>query len=382
MVSEAAIGSRAGRLGIIVRPVGDSCNLRCSYCYLRDKVRAPINVMPHSILEELIEQAAALSRNVQLLWHGGEPLLAGRVFFEAAIQMQSREMDVQFENFIQTNAILVDEDWTTFFRDAHFRVRVSLDGPELLNDRMRINGSNRGSYRSIRRSIERLIAAGVQVQISCVITEQSAGNIEEIYRHFQEIGVTGVSFLPAQHRNGGMILPSTLSATTYASVYNAIFDLWSSDASGLRVREMEAIVSSLVGKPHGDCTYSGNCAQIVRLEPSGDFFPCELHEDKAGASYGRLGDLTLADILARRFTGNVAALSARIKENVKDCPWYDVCHGGCYAARSSKVTNPKYFYCCEARSQVFRYIAAKLADRKGSQKRECANLISIQSNFR
>ena len=73
---------------LILEPV-QRCNLRCLYCYSDE---AGAGVMSRQTLQTALEKTARYAerqgfREIHILWHGGEPLLAGLGFFRAAMKM-------------------------------------------------------------------------------------------------------------------------------------------------------------------------------------------------------------------------------------------------------------------------------------------------------
>ena len=88
---------RATAFGAMIKPVGATCNLDCTYCYYLDKelqapkVR-PTDVMSDELLEEFIQQYIQGNQVpvVSFCWHGGEPLLAGLDFFRRAMELQQK----------------------------------------------------------------------------------------------------------------------------------------------------------------------------------------------------------------------------------------------------------------------------------------------------
>lgn len=350
-------------LSLVVRPIGDTCNLRCTYCYLGEKVRAPLRVMSGETLRCLISEAADIAGRVQLLWHGGEPLLAGLAFYEAAAELQASSPAVAFENYVQTNGTLLDERWVRFFARHRFQVRLSLDGPQVLHDLHRRNLADRGSHTQVTAAIGLLRQVGITPQVSCVVTEQTASRIAEVYEFLRDEGIAEIAFLPAFLRVDGKVHETTLTPASFVRAYSALFDLWAGDQREVRVREIEAMVSGLVGHPSGDCTFTGTCALVARVEADGKVLPCELHTGEDAEVYGRIGEDPFTALLARRFTGRIAQLSRQIQASpaLRDCRWAHLCNGGCYAARTSRSDgSERYFYCCEARGEVFSYLSSRL----------------------
>ena len=125
-LGDVAKMQRAPAFGTMIKPIGSACNLDCHYCYYRDKSEIYNGNMPRmseELLEEYIRQyiQGASQQNISFCWHGGEPLMAGLPFFEKAMELQKRYAgDKIIENTLQTNGILVNEDWCRFFKENNF----------------------------------------------------------------------------------------------------------------------------------------------------------------------------------------------------------------------------------------------------------------------
>ena len=88
---------RATAFGAMVKPVGATCNLDCTYCYYLDKElqapkARPTDVMSDELLEEVSQQYIQGNQVPvgSFCWHGGEPLLAGLDFFRRAMELQQK----------------------------------------------------------------------------------------------------------------------------------------------------------------------------------------------------------------------------------------------------------------------------------------------------
>ncbi len=361
MVLPTAISLSETVLSLVIRPVGDTCNLHCTYCYLGSAVDSPLIVMSRECLRQLTEEASESSSKIEFLWHGGEPLLAGTDFFKSALEFQSLNSS-HFQNFIQTNGTLINREWAHFLAEKNFHVRLSLDGPQAVHDYFRTYKSSRGSQGDVIRAVRTLRAAGIEPIVSCVITEDTVPSIDSVYEFFRDLGISRLSFLPAFVQRFDQVIPPTLSPQGYALAYKRLFDLWSNDKTRIQIRELEGIVSSILGRPAGDCTFTGSCAQAVRIEPDGTVFPCELHKGELAERYGRIGNESLNEILLKRYSSRVGGLCKRLvlNDECMNCEWFKSCHGGCYASYVTRSDGVKSYYYCEARKQLFAHIRERI----------------------
>ena len=115
VASVAAAGHRQVPFRQFVLKVFSRCNLACDYCYVYEMAdqgwRHQPTVMSQPIMEQAIERIAEHARahriaSVQVVLHGGEPLLAGRVFTEGLARQVRRALPAgtEAELAVQTNA--------------------------------------------------------------------------------------------------------------------------------------------------------------------------------------------------------------------------------------------------------------------------------------
>ena len=148
---------------LILEPV-KRCNLSCRYCYSDG---AGAGVMSRQTLQTALEKTARYAerqgfREIHILWHGGEPLLAGLGFFRAAMKiLHGLASDLKFHHYLQTNSLLLDHDFCAFFHDHEFQIGISLDGPQVLHDSMRIGADGQGSHAAVLEKVRLLEEQGV-----------------------------------------------------------------------------------------------------------------------------------------------------------------------------------------------------------------------------
>ena len=132
---------------VFAKPAGAVCNLECRYCYYLKKKdlygKGQSFRMSEDILEKYIVQHIDASSTpvIRFSWHGGEPTVLGPDYFRKVVALQRvhRPPGKRIANGIQTNGVLLDEEWGHFLAAEGFAVGISLDGPKELHDCCRVS---------------------------------------------------------------------------------------------------------------------------------------------------------------------------------------------------------------------------------------------------
>ncbi|ROT33781.1 radical SAM protein [Micromonospora sp. HM5-17] len=159
------------------------CNLDCGYCYL--PARAVDRRMPVAVAEAVAAPVNGWARQgrFSVVWHGGEPLAAGRGHLGALLA----PFDPTVEHHVQTNATLIDDAWCEFFTEHRIRVSVSVDGPRERNLE-RVSRGGRPAYDRIMAGIAALRRHGIPFSALCVVSRPEPGLAAELYDFFLELG--------------------------------------------------------------------------------------------------------------------------------------------------------------------------------------------------
>ena len=142
---------------IFAKPVGAICNLDCHYCYyLQKELLYPQTEsfrMSDDLLEEYIVQQIEIAPEpvINFFWHGGEPTILGLDYFHRIVELQRKHQppNRRITNGIQTNGVLLNDDWCRFFAAENFAVGLSLDGPAALHDAYRVTKGQKPDRKSV-----------------------------------------------------------------------------------------------------------------------------------------------------------------------------------------------------------------------------------------
>ena len=335
------MGKASREFQVFVKPAGAVCNLDCQYCYYRDKRSLYPDTgalrMTDSLLEEYIVQHidAVGGPETVFSWHGGEPTTLGVDFFRKAVELQRKHKPPgwRIRNGIQTNGVLLDEEWGRFLAAEDFRIGLSLDGPADLHDPYRVTRGGQPSHRLAMRGYELLRKHAVHTDILCVVHNLNVRHPLTVYRFFREIGCLFLGFLPAVGRapeSPGGVGPYTPSAGDYGAFLCKIFDEWvERDTNRMAVQTFEEAARPALGMEHSLCVFRETCGQIPVIEHNGDFFPCDHYVDREHR-LGNIRETPLAELLdspAQRAFGE--AKRDALPRYCRECEALAMCHGGC-----------------------------------------------------
>lgn len=143
------------------------CDLSCDYCYMYEMADQSWRSQPKGMSADIAEATAMRIgehahahglREVALILHGGEPLLAGRYLIGLLVEATRKAAgpEVTVRAHVQTNAVGLTDTYLRLFDELAVQVGVSLDGGPQEHDRHRRFASGRGSYAAVAAGLERL----------------------------------------------------------------------------------------------------------------------------------------------------------------------------------------------------------------------------------
>lgn len=328
------------------------CNLACNYCFQNhDDSR----IMDSTTLENIINKSVAYNKKttpsekkLEILWHGGEPLLGGVDFFRKIIEYESKHGDVEFINKVQTNGIAMNDKMAEFLVSNKFNVGFSLDGPRETHDHHRLirNGKS-GSFNATIKGIEcyRKHSKAPFIPVIAVITKHTIEKgAEEFYKFFRELNsclqldpydITCYDLANSRMNvNESLFIPSPVD---YAKFVIDLFNLWFYDDPGkIDLRDMKnEIKFILCPEVRMDSVIDKKRCSVFRtiIDPSGRVYSCDQYINDENTSLGNINEQSLEEIMNKKF-----ALWEKIKTIFRkdtgnylcnSCEYGNMCGGGC-----------------------------------------------------
>ena len=336
---------------LMAKPAGSACNLACRYCYYIDKNdtlghRSHSSMMSDRVLEAYVKAyiESQPTDRVMFTWHGGEPLLRSRLFYERALDMQRRYAGGRhIDNSLQTNGILLDDEWCRFFRDNGFLIGLSIDGPSTVHDSYRITAKGTPTSPQVFRAVEMLDRHGVEWNAMAVVNDINSRDPLGFYTFFRDtLGCRYLQFAPIVERiddsgrqlppfeQGGMIAPYCVRPVEWGRFLNTIFDTWvRHDVGSMFVQIFDSTLASWVGVAPGTCVFGETCGHSPVIEHNGDIYTCD-HFAYPGHRLGNILETPLITItMSHRQRSFGAAKRDSLPSQCIRCEWLRLCHGEC-----------------------------------------------------
>ena len=341
---------------LLIKPTGPNCNLACDYCFYLEKssLYPGKNRMELSTAENMIAQMMGKGEPVTFSWQGGEPTLMGLDFFREVIELQKKHGSggQSVTNTIQTNGLLLNEDWMKFLEKYNFLVGLSLDGPRDLHDANRTYPNGEGSFREVMDSAELLKEYEVPFNLLTVLNSRTVQQPKRIVNFFLQNDFTHFQFIPAietrETDEGERIAQFSPEPEEVGRFLAEVFEKWAADfPPPFSVRYFESLVNTCLGQDPGMCRIDASCGSYLVVEHNGDVYPCDFFVEEDW-KLGNLNESSLKRIQNGEKFEEFAAAKAEFSAECHDCDYLPYCYGGCQRYRALPGGPEKRSYLCEA----------------------------------
>jgi uncharacterized protein len=339
----------------------------CSYCFYNDisnkRAQKSYGFMNDNLLEFIVQKVfAEVEQEISFAFQGGEPTLIGLDYFKKLIQYEEKynQNNLKVNHAIQTNGLLIEDQWAQFLAKYHFLVGVSLDGPKTIHDSFRQDRHGKGTYQRVINGIEILKRYQVDFNILSVVTSQLARHVHKAYRFFQKRGFKYIQFIPCLFPLGESPdqYPYSLTPERYGDFLKTLFDLWYHDVMNhdiVSIRYFDNLLQMMLGYPPEACDMTGHCSCQFIIEANGGVYPCDFYVIDRWY-LGNIKKQSFAQLFNSPNAQKFIQSSAYIDPACRECPWFALCRGGCRRWREPFIKDkPRLNYLCPAYKDFFSY---------------------------
>lgn len=354
---------------IIFTPT-EACNASCSYCNVVNKESRITKTMPLETLELLFVRINEFLLDrpkdfMGLIWHGGEPLILGPEYFEAAIDFQKKhcaKTSSRIRHAIQSNLTLLTADLVNLLKKLGITTVGSSCDPF---SNLRGLGKTADASEYNRRYMDGLALLkkeGVECGIIYVVTKLSLEKPLDIFDYFTNLGVNGpIDFNPVLIYND-TLNHLKITAEEFTDFLGAIFPVWWRNRSCYPdIGPFTPLVRNLLdGDRRLACRDSGRCAyEYINIEPDGRLSHCNHSYDWHFLDYGTIYDKTFLQALADPKRKILLDRNRILFEGeCKGCRFWNICHGGCPIDAWHRTGSflHKSFFCGTKKDFIEKYV--------------------------
>lgn len=305
-------------INLLIMPT-DACNMNCVYCFHKPYTNN-VYKMNMETVKQLFDITALHYKTVNVIWHGGEPLLMGLQFYKDVLELQ-RSYSCRFTNSVQSNLTLLTPELADFFAENNIDISGSFDGI--------CNEQSRGRSDDILTCRELMIKRGKRCGFIMVVSGLNIDHLIESYNFFKKLDVSfSLNLYLDQKDNRSALLQ--LQEETAIFRLNELFDYWASDVNGkTHISYFKNILDFLLQNKKTLCSYTSCLGRWMGVHFDGALSPC----NRYFPSEYSLGNVYDYNDIGEAFESPGFQLliqeAIERRNKCKQCEIFDFCNGGC-----------------------------------------------------
>lgn len=305
-------------INLLILPT-DVCNMNCVYCfhkpYYKDYKKISIQTIKH-----LLDITAPFYKNINIIWHGGEPLLMGLSFYKEVLELQ-KKYNCKISNSVQSNLTLLTPEMADFFSDNNISISGSFDG--VCNEQLR------GHSEEILAGRTLMLDKGKRCGLIMVVSNKNINQLIDSYLFFKSINVNFSLNLYLEQRNAPK---SNLKLDKNITIHRLceLFDYWAHDTEGtIHISYFKNILDYIILQKKSLCSYTSCLGRWLGVHNDGKLTPCNRYFSDEYC-FGNVYDYSdIREAFSSYGFTNLIKKAIERREKCKMCPIYDYCSGGC-----------------------------------------------------
>jgi uncharacterized protein len=314
--------------------------------------------MSEKVMLRLVRSYLAVDMPVHsFAWQGGEPTLMGLDFYKSLVEAQMNIGKGQtVSNALQTNGVLINDEWAEFLAKYSWLVGISLDGPKKYHDHYRKDLGGNGTYERVISGIEACKRHKVEYNLLVLLNDRNSKHPDELFDFFtKEIGVDFLQFVPCiETDESGKLTDFSITVEEYGDFMCRIFERWLDHGPDkLSIRLFDSILSYIINGHHTNCTFARKCSDYMVVEHDGSAYCCDFFVEPKW-KLGSIMDTPMPELMNSKVKREFARSKNKLDSQCLICRYSQMCKGGCLKDRlavDDTFTKPSYL--CSAYKKIF-----------------------------
>lgn len=383
------------RFHVMAKPIGPLCNMNCSYCFYlhkEDMLSTRNNWrMSDEVLEGFIKQYIEQQKYHEIVfsWQGGEPTLLGLDFFRKAVELEKQYANgKQIENDLQTNGVLLNDEWCTFLKENNFLVGLSIDGPQELHDKHRRDKSGKSTFQKVFAAAKLLKKHGIPFNALITLNYDNAKKPLDVYcfirdevkpraiqinacveaksfkkdapPYWDSITYPKLNEPAAKPRtDDSVVFDWSVDPDDYGTFLCEVFDEWYKyDFGKTFIYNFECTIKQWMGIYGTMCVFGPICGKGLAIEHDGEIYSCD-HFVYPKYHLGNIKNNRLDKMVFSRQQFKFGMDKKKgLPQYCRDCEYLFACHGECPKNRfiRTPIGEPGLNYLCSGLKKYFKHI--------------------------
>lgn len=324
-------------LNLIVKTAGSLCNIACTYCFEQVK-DVDVTALKPEKLEKTIQQ---IECSCSLVFHGGEPLIVGKVIFQEYLDIVKKYYPKKIEVVrIQTNGTLLDEEWMDIFfkkyKDLNIEIAISLDGNELMNQ-YRIDHNGNPTFSRVLEAFNLLNKYGKSAGMLSVISKPALPRYLEYVDLVQSIpNISFIKLNPLFNVSENQLTDNSITPSQYSEFVIKVSNEYIRRGlyNKFAMEPLLSILQRINGKKSRYCNYSNRkCYNYISIYPDGSLGPCDCLSVNSFYLGNIDNNLSINQQITNYMISNNSQKLKALLQMCDKCNITSFCQGGCLSQR-------------------------------------------------
>jgi len=284
-------------------------------------------------------------------------------FFKQVLELQNfyKKNNQKIVNSIQTNGILLNENWIDFFIKNNFQLGLSLDGPRVFHDYYRKFPDGTGSFDRVMSSISLIQSKKLNFGIISVLTDQNVDYPEDLLSFFVENNISNLNFgLSVVKDKKNNLETFSITAKEFSDFMIRLFECWILyNNKSIIIPRLQSYIYGVYGQKTTSCEFNDWCKHYLMFDYNGIVRACcSLPQDWI---VGDLSKQSLSEIFVSDGFIQMNKKIEKVRKFCGNCKWKMVCCGSCpgYSFLEDKQKGSKNYF-CSAHKEIYSYLDNKL----------------------
>lgn len=315
--------------------VAHDCNLACEYCFAsKGDYATNRTLMSYEVACKALEflaQNSGTRRNIEVDFFGGEPLLNFGVIKRVVDYGRELEKSTNkiFHFTVTTNGTILNQEILDFINENMDNIVISLDGRKCINDAMRPDRRNHGTYDKIVSNARKIVESreGKQYYIRGTFTANNLDFGKDVF-HIADLGFKEVSVEPVVGSGEPFHLTMEHVPTILEEYEKLARDYLEYIKDGKELNYYHFNINLYDGPCiHRRIVACGAGYEYLAVSPEGDIYPCHQFVGQPEFVMGNVFSGIENKDLASQFKD----CNIFTKEECRSCWAKYFCSGGCHA---------------------------------------------------